>query len=342
MGEIDDPHDPVDQAQAPRDQEEHGGVQEGIEEMDQEDVHEPRIRCLNSRRGINPKLGRRHLGIDLVVPEDERDERGVGAGLQLALEVDEHLAALHLVGGARRGDGPVGADHHVAADRDLRTVAPGRAARQRLANEAVLAEELLDPLDLGRYLEAVAARHDARDVGAARDGEAIEAADTHRIGEVAEHLEHHRAVRPLGELIRPIGHEEVAAAPGVLLEGVPSVLGLVGRDEALEALGDIRLPGEAVDEPGERLLRLRVPGQVEPADAAPPRLLRRERAHPALDGLFHQHEHVPRHGAPRRRLHRHLLGVPGERAHVDVDHGHDVREGDVAVLLHLRVDAAAP
>ena len=115
MREVDDAHDPVDQAQPARDQEEHRRVEERVEDVDRRGCPWAPIRCPSSWRGINPELRGRHLRVDEVVAQGQRHQGRVGARLEPALEIHDQAMGLHLAGHPGGGHRAVGAQDHVAA-----------------------------------------------------------------------------------------------------------------------------------------------------------------------------------------------------------------------------------
>jgi len=183
------------------------------------------------------------------------------------------------------------------------------------------------------------------DPGAEGQGEAVEGAHADGIGEVAEHLEGDAGLRPLAELIRPVGHQEVMAALVKLPQRLPPVLRLVGGDQLLEKRRNVVLGGVGVDEARELSLELRIAREIEPGQTPPRGFLAGDRGPATRLRLLDEGEHRPGHGTPgQRRLS--LRRVEGARR-VDVDHGCDEGEADVGELLHLGLgaedlDAAQP
>src|SRR5438046_5917612 len=92
------------------------------------------------------------------------------------------------------------------------------------------------------------------------------------IAQIAERLERGAVGRPALELIRAVGHQEMAALLVERFERGPTLARLLGADQGCQGIGAVSLALERLDETGEPPLHGLGPDEVEPIDAATPRL----------------------------------------------------------------------
>src|SRR5262249_30481 len=168
-------------------------------------------------------------------------------------------------------------------------------------------------------------------------GEAVEGAYADGIGEVAEHFEGDARLRPLAELIRPVGHQEVTAALVELPQRLPSVLRLVRGHQLLEKRRNVVLRGVRLDEAHELGLELRIAREMEAGQTPPRGFLAGDRGPATRLRLLDEGEHRPGYGTPGQR--RLSLGRVEDARRIDVDHRGDEGEADVGELLHLGLGA---
>src|SRR5262249_61816260 len=93
-----------------------------------------------------------------------------------------------------------------------------------------------------------------------------------RIAQIAERLERDAVGRPALELIRAVGHQKMAALLVERLERGPMLARLLSADQGCQGIGAVSFALERLDEAGEPLLPGIGPDEVEPIDAATPRL----------------------------------------------------------------------
>ena len=299
MGEVDDAHHAVDEGEAAGDEEQDGCIEEGVEDVDEEEVHQSPARygtTLTSGFTRFPLQGQGH-------------GHPVDARLEPAPEIDDQRVAVQLLRRPHRRHLVVGPHGHEVRHRHrLLGDLPDRRPPERLAHDLIRSLELRDALDLGLDLDPRPALLAPRHEGAEGNGEAVEGPDPEGIREIAEDGEDDAAGRPARELIGAVGDEQMPVLAREALERGPALPRLLDRHEPAQGVRDPGAPLEAVGQADQRVPQLAVAHEVEPRDAAAPGLGLRERGEAPGHRLLHDRRELPGHGAPRRGDGRRLLG----------------------------------
>jgi hypothetical protein len=113
-------------------------------------------------------------------------------------------------------------------------------------------------------------------------------------------------------------------------ESRPAVARLVGTDKIMQCLWPVAGSSELLDQTEKLRVDRGRADEIEPLDAALLRLGFGKSGPAPGDRLFHQRQHVPRQGTPRRRDRGVLLGVLGRERQVDIDDEQLARHIEVA------------